>query len=364
MADTVFSLPSELFASAPGPDLEAVGGLPGERRVSARWRRRDGSQDAPVDLGPVRIDHVEFPDGNGAMGSSPAAMPPTLESVAPADAVALDLTIDGAPVASIELEGLFGSPAALPQPAHRRIGTSDAHFVVPVFSERFADAERFFGFVGSLHDWIATQPPFDGPGVAAKLAFDAYFWASDPVDGLFATQDAKIIDGRLFFGDRALARTLLAPWVKDAPLSLILIDSILRGGAGGSPGYSAWTSITAAPGERWEAVCLHEIGHGLGLADEYVDSQRASENPAQLEPNVSNDPRPSQAPWHKLCTVSDTPSPTLAIGANPTVGADAVGTFQGARYRSDFYRPSRECLMLNTGQKFCAVCRAHILTVL
>lgn len=362
MADRVFSLPSNIFSAT--PDLEMPGGNPAEQRVSARWRRRDGSQDNPVDLGPVRIEHVEYPNGDGSMGWSQAAMPPTLESAAPADAVALDLAVDGRPVASIELEGLFSSSRGLPDPQRRRIGAADARFVVPVFSERFTSAERFFGFVQSLHGWIATQPPFDQAGVAAKLAFDAFFWTSDPVHGLFATEDAKIIDGRLIFGDRQLARTLLAPWIRKAPLSLILIDSSLRGGAGGSPGFSAWTSITPAPNERWEAVCLHEIGHGLGLADEYMDSQRAAEMPARLEPNVSTDPRPSHAPWHALCTVADAPAPTLSIGANSAVSAGAVGTFQGARYRQDLYRPSRECLMLNTGQQFCKVCQAHILTIL
>lgn len=362
MVGRVVSLPSDLFSAAPSPELEAPGVAPPERRLSARWRRRDGSSHDPVDLGPIRLEKVEFPGGDGSMGWSPSVLPPTLES--PADAVALDLSVDGAPVASIELESLFSSSHSLPNPQHRRIGTADAGFVVPVFSERFTDADRFFGFVESLLAWIATQPPFDQGDVASRIAFDAFFWSSDPAHGLFATEDTKIIDGRLFFGDRELARKLLAPWTKNAPLSLILIDSTLRGGAGGSPGYSAWTSITPAPTERWEAVCLHEIGHGLGLADEYLDSARAAEMPAHLEPNISRDPHPSQTPWHAICTAPDTSAPTFAIGSNANVPAGTVGTFQGARYRPDLYRSSRECLMLNTGQQFCKACQAHILSVL
>ena len=253
---------------------------------------------------------------------------------------------------------------ALPAPVVARFGPAEAAFAVPVFSERFTDQADFAAHVQGLRDWVVTQPPFDDPAVAARLAFDAHFWASDPVNGLFQTDDSKCQPGgRLFYGDRALAQQLLAPFIGDATVSLILINSTFRGGGGGPPGYSAWTSITSAPGERWEAVCLHEVGHGLGLADEYLDPAHAGEFPAHLEPNISADPQPGAAPWATLATLPNDPAPSFGLdaGASP---ARAVGTFQGARYRTDLYRGAQTCLMLDTREPFCLVCQSHIVGAL
>src|SRR4029453_11255519 len=132
-------------------------------------------------------------------------------------------------------------------------------------SERFADQDTFFGAVSQLHSWVMAQARFDDHAVGARLAFDAHLSPSDPQHGMFGTDDSRNQGGRLFYGDRELARRLLAPWTGGRSVSLILIDSQLRGGAGGQPGYSAWTSISAKPGERGGAVCLHEVGPGLGL---------------------------------------------------------------------------------------------------
>lgn len=209
-----------------------------------------------------------------------------------------------------------------------------------------------------LRSWILKQPPFDDAAIGGKLAFDAHYWPSDPDNGLFGTDDSKNQNQRLFYGDRELARRQLALWVGTG-VSLILINSTLRGGAGGQPGYSAWSSITAAPGEHWEAIGLHEVGHGLGLADEYLDDQRAGEWPQHFEPNVSANPRPSQTPWAALANVGDAPAPTAATD-DAIVAQGTIGTFKGARYRPDLYRSSATCLMRQTNEPFCAACAAHI----
>jgi IgA peptidase M64 len=299
---------------------------------------------------------VEYADADGAFASASVAPALSFSAAVPDGAAALEISADGMPVREIPVDALSAPAAALPPPSLHRAGNPAARFVVPVFAERFADEQRFLGFVVQLHSWILAEPPFNEPAIGNTLAFDAHYWPSDPVHGLFDTGDERNDHGRLFYGDRQLARRLLAPWTGNG-VSLILIDSTLRGGAGGQPGWSAWTSISAKPGERWEAVCLHEVGHGLGLADEYLDTERDDDWPVHLEPNVSRDPRPSRAPWAELATVGDAPAPTGGLDA---AASSAVGTFQGARYRRDLYRPAQDCLMRHTSKPFCAVCKAAI----
>ncbi len=298
------------------------------------------------------------------MGSMPAEVPLTFAGEPPEGAASLALSSRGTEVGSIAREALFAAPAALPQPSIVRVGAAGAGFVMPVIAERFTDQDEFMAQVQALQQWIATQPPFDQDPTASRLAFDAYFWPSDPVNGLFDTNDSQNQAGRLFYGNRALAKQLLDPWMPQATVSVILIDSTLRGGAGGTPGYSAWTSIAAAPGEFWQAVCLHEVGHGLGLADEYLDDTRQDEMPDVLEPNISANILPSQAPWSGLVTLPDNPAPSFPIGGPNPPPTGAIGTFQGARYRTDLYRATDTCLMQTTTQPFCAVCQAHILATL
>jgi hypothetical protein len=363
VAEPVFSLEGEWISelvgeqAQPGAFTEEAALAP-PRALTGRWRDSAGSplaESFPIVAMPGT--RLEYPGADHAFESAAAAPALSFSAVVPEGAAALEIRAEGMAARAIALESLAAPKATLPKPTIHRAGNPQARLVVPVFAERFTDEGRFLEFVVQLHRWILTQPPFNEPAVGGALAFDAHFWASDPVHGLFDTGDERNDHGRLFYGNRELARRLLAPWTGPG-VSLILIDSRLRGGAGGQPGYSAWTSISAAPGERWEAVCLHEVGHGLGLADEYLDAQRETEWPARLEPNVSREPRPSRAPWAALATVGDQPAPTGGLDAPAAAGP--VGTFQGARYRRDLYRPSQDCLMRHTNQPFCAVCKAEI----
>ena len=365
MAEPVFSLEGEWVSELVGradqaqPDALAEEAAPARpRALTGRWRDSSGSPLAEsFPVAATAGARLEFAGPDNACASASAAPALSFSAAVPDGAAALEIQADGLALREVALEALTAPKATLPRPTLHRAGNPQARLVVPVFAERFTDERRFLDFVVQLHRWILTQPPFNEPAVGGALAFDAHFWASDPTHGLFDTGDERNDHGRLFYGNRELARRLLAPWTGPG-VSLILIDSRLRGGAGGQPGYSAWTSISAAPGERWEAVCLHEVGHGLGLADEYLDPQRESEWPTRLEPNVSRQSRPSRAPWAALATVGDQPAPTG--GLDSAAAAGPVGTFQGARYRRDLYRPSPDCLMRHTNQPFCAVCKAEI----
>jgi hypothetical protein len=365
MAQFVFSISGD-HAAAVLERLQHPSGAPPSpsaafepRTLTGRWRSAEGETlvpDFPVSVASPAF--VEFPNDSGEFQSGEVAPALSFSAERPAAAAGLDIALDGAAIAHIPLAALGAPAAALPAPSSHRVGPLGASLVVPVFAERFTSEPRFLGLVTQLRSWIVTQPPFDEASIADKLAFDAHFWPSNPTSGLFGTYDTNLIDGRLLYGDRQKARQLLAPWTGRG-VSLILIDSVIRGGAGGQPGYSAWTSITGAPGEHWEAVGLHEIGHGLGLADEYLDDQRAQEWPAHLEPNISQNAVPSGAPWGTRATVGDTPAPTAAL-QHAALPNGTIGTFQGARYRADLYRSSETCLMRQTAAQFCPVCVAHI----
>ena len=139
------------------------------------------------------------------------------------------------------------------------------------------------------------------------------------------------------------------PLIPHSP-SVILINSAMRGGAGGISGYPAWASIGS---DDWQAVCVHEIGHGLGLADEYLDKVRESEDP-QGEPNVSVHETAGLAPWSDQITVAPEAGP---LDEQDGLFVGVIGTFAGARYRVDLYRPMRDCIMRSTSvQQFCDVC--------
>jgi hypothetical protein len=307
--------------------------------------------------------HLEHPVEGGDMAARQVVVPPVIVADPHAQAAALAIATPSGAVHQLNLADLPVHPAVLPAPFREEIvGPAGARFVFPVIAERFEDANEFMTFVSSLRDWIVSKPPFNEPHVGGQLALRALFWPSHPDEGLFGTDDGECRD-RLFYGDRVVAKQLLDPFLGAVPASLILINSTLRGGAGGSPGYSAWASIAEAPGEDWQAIGLHEIGHALGLGDEYLDPNRQNEHPAALEPNISAAARADQAPWRERISVDGALAPSHPIGA-PELPPGAIGTFQGARYRSDLFRATARCLMRETTSDFCPICQDHIRAIL
>jgi len=317
-----------------------------------------------VDVPHFDTVHLEHPLDGGEMAARQVAVPPVIAADPHAQAASLAIATPSGAVHQLNLADLPSHPAVLPAPAHEEVvGPAGTRFVFPVIAERFEDADAFMAFVRSLRDWIVSKPPFNEAQVGGQLALRALFWPSHPDEGLFGTDDSQCKD-RLFFGDRVVAKKLLDPFLGTAPTSLILINSSLRGGAGGSPGYSAWASVKEAQGEHWQAIGLHEIGHAFGLGDEYLDAQRQNEHPATLEPNISAAARADQAPWHARITVDGTLAPSHPANAPDLPMPGVIGTFQGARYRSDLYRATARCLMRETTSDFCPICQDHIRAIL
>ena len=304
---------------------------------------------------PVPI-HAEVPRGDGGFAwHAPDSHLSVAAKDVPAGAVAVRAVAGGALLAAMPL-----AAAAAPQPsppADRHVFNPAGKWTLLLVSELFGDAPTFFAHAAALDAYIRAQDPFSRPGVAAGLRVEALFWPS-PAGGLFKVQHPD----RRVFGDNDLVNRFVAKAKAKGRLTIVLVNLPVRGGAGGAAGVRpAWSTTTSDPGETWEAVALHEIGHAFGLADEYSDAASPVPEPSPLEPNVSDRSDPAKTPWAALRTPGFPAAPTCAAAVDPQHPAHVVGTFEGARYRATGrYRPTLECLMQRTDRPFCPVCADHI----
>lgn len=321
------------------------------------------------------LARVETFHPSGAIGHVTQPIGLDFDAEAPAGAKYLQLT-QGKATDTIAFATLAGPSPRLPQ-EQRRFYSSTARFVFPVFAERFTDPAPFFAAVDQLYHWIMKLDPFREEGMAVNFALHGYYWTTDVQVGQFNTRDkpyncalAATQPAVTFSGSNPDARAALGHLMLDGKYGLVLINSGVRGGAGGMSrhGYPAWATITACPGESWEAVALHEIGHALGLADEYLDSELQGQQ-RDDEPNCAV---PGQAiPWQNaMSPPHDGASNIYSLadqarlgqqGGRENPGLDFVGRFEGARYRRDYFRPSLDCLMRDTQRlRFCPICQRAI----
>ena len=359
-----------------GPAAEPRPSVPAT--YSGRWIAEDGETEVgdpfAIEAPPPGAVESFWPGGAIEHVEVEAGLAFTAEP--PEGARQVRVSADGQMVAQVELQEAM-APAAMPPVHPIRFGPPDASFVYPVFAERFEAEQPFRNAVQSLYDWIIDVPPFDRPDVRAGFGIDGYYWRSPGPDGHFRTRDIFYdcanppANAVTFLGDNALARRQIGDLLLDGRHGLVLINSRVRGGAGGMPDHRcpAWASITPCPRESWQAVALHEIGHGLGLADEYRDAGRASEAPRN-EPNFARTPGFDQVGWSDRLTERPATQNSfyslarqrqIETGHAPVPRSDFIGVFQGARYRDDLYRASWTCLMRSTATNhFCAVCAANI----
>jgi hypothetical protein len=330
-------------ARAPAGDAEAQF-LDADGRPVGRRRR------VHVPLPPL----LEGPAGGGTIGHEVAA--PLLEIFTrlPAGAVGFRLEEPGRDPIEASIRA-SASPRPTRPKSRRRFGPAGARFTLAVLAERYEDEARFHADCAGLLAAIEGTAPFDEtPG---RVAVEALFWKTDPAAGqLGPLQFGTGTD--LMFGDRRLAAAFLKKARVRADRALVLVNLRRRGGAGGTAEFPAWVANESSPTDRWESVAIHELGHALGLGDEYD-----SANPdaaGDIEPNISAHPDPARAPWATLCTAFS-PIPTASFGGGGGLPAGTIGTFQGARYdRTRFFRAQFACLMRSTRDPFCARCRELI----
>lgn len=263
-------------------------------------------------------------------------------------------------------------------------GSPAQRFNLVLVGEGYTSAQQsdFNTHADSFVNALFAMAPFD----AMQAAFNVYrvnvestdSGADDPVAcGGSGAAPATYFDARfcnagirrLLVVDSALVTTVVAAQVPQYHHILVLVNSSIYGGSGGSVGV-----FSMAPSAN--DIGIHEMGHAaFGLADEYeywagcgVDTDR-NVHPAvePAEPNVTIDTNRNTIKWRDLIN-PDTAMPTTENAdcsmcdpqGNP-VAADTVGAFEGAHYyHCDAYRPQFDCMMRALGHPFCAVCQERI----
>jgi hypothetical protein len=193
-----------------------------------------------------------------------------------------------------------------------------------------------------------------GTGATARTYFDATFGGN----GI----------RRLLICNNTTALTVAAAQVPQFTVVLVVVNSTVYGGSGGSIGtYSLAGGATE--------IALHEMGHtAYGLADEYPYYAGGAEtghdhHPATepTEPNVTVNSVRATLKWG-WAVASTTAIPTMSnpdcstVDNRPSpVPAGTVGLFEGAHYyHCGAFRPEYDCKMRNLSVPFCRICRQVI----
>lgn len=218
-----------------------------------------------------------------------------------------------------------------------------------------AAAINFFRVnVTSTDSGAADPASAGGTGAAPHTYFDASFGGN----GI----------RRLLVCNNSTALMVAAAQVPEFTLALVVVNSPIYGGSGGSVGtYSLAGGATE--------IAIHEAGHtAYGLADEYAYYAGGNEtghdhHPAiePTRPNVTINTDRATLKWGWAVNAA-TALPTMSnpdcstVDPRPsTVPNGTVGTFEGADYyHCGAYRPEYTCKMRELGVPFCAVCRAVI----
>ena len=182
-----------------------------------------------------------------------------------------------------------------------------------------------------------------GTGATARTYFDATFGAT----GI----------RRLLVCNATTVLTVAAAQVPDFTVAIVVVNSTIYGGSGGSVGtYSLAGGATE--------IAIHEMGHtAFGLADEYAYYAGGAEtghdhHPAGEpgQPNVTLNTNRATLKWG-WAVAATTALPTMANpncaqvdGRASTVPAGTVGAFEGAHYyHCGAYRPEYSCKMQALG---------------
>ena len=193
-----------------------------------------------------------------------------------------------------------------------------------------------------------------GTGAVVRTFFDATFGGN----GI----------RRLLLCNTSLALQTAAAQVPEFTVVLVVVNSTVYGGAGGSMGtYSLANGATE--------IAIHEMGHtAFGLADEYAYYAGGNEtghdhHPATEpgEPNVTVNTNRATLKWG-WAVAPTTALPTMSnpncaqVDTRPSpVPAGTVGLFEGAHYfHCGAFRPEHACKMQALGLPFCRVCRQVI----
>jgi hypothetical protein len=256
-------------------------------------------------------------------------------------------------------------------------------FNVVLLAEGFTNAQQndFNSACTAFVNAFRTMPPFDELSPAINIfrvnVSSTDSGADDPAAGggtgasvrtyFDATFGANNIR-RLLVCNATTALQVAAAQVPEFTIVLVVVNSTIYGGSGGSVGtYSLADGATE--------IAIHEMGHtAFGLADEYAYYAGGNEtghdhHPAgePSEPNVTTNANRNTLKWG-WAVAAATAIPTMSnpncgqVDTRPSpVPAGTVGLFEGAHYyHCGAYRPEYDCKMRALGVPFCRVCRQVI----
>jgi hypothetical protein len=230
----------------------------------------------------------------------------------------------------------------------------NAFSATPPFNELSPAINIFRVNVSSTDSGADDPAAAGGTGASVRTYFDATFGANDI--------------RRLLVCNQSTALQLAADQVPEFTVVLVVVNSTIYGGSGGSVGtYSLAGGATE--------IAIHEMGHtAFGLADEYAYYRGGNEtdrdhHPAgePSEPNVTTNTDRNTLKWGSAVAAA-TAIPTMSnpncgqVDTRPSPVPDGtVGLFEGAHYyHCDAYRPEYDCKMRALGVPFCRVCRQVI----
>jgi hypothetical protein len=194
------------------------------------------------------------------------------------------------------------------------------------------------GFNASMIFVASRQSGSDHP--ASGVKHDTYF------NSTFDSSD-RVITIPLDANGQGKVDDLLANFVPDCSLAILLVNDLTPGGSDGF-GRTAICSVAASSAD----ILRHETGHVIAnLGDEY-DSPNPG-FPNTEEPNTTRETRLAFLKWKNWVDPA-TPLPTA-----PTFDfVDTIGLFEGAHYHSSgWYRPRLNCAMREIVVPFCEICR-------
>lgn len=256
-------------------------------------------------------------------------------------------------------------------------------FNIVLLAEGFTNTQQnaFDAAAGNFVTALMATPPFDELSPVVNV-FRVNVNSTDPGADDPASAGGTGATVRTYFdatfGGNGIRRLLLvnsttalqvaAAQVPEFTLVLVIVNSTIYGGAGGSVGtYSLAGGATE--------IAIHESGHtAFGLADEYPYYAGGTEtghdqhpNTEPGEPNVTINRNRNTLKWG-WAVAATTAIPTMSnpncatVDDRPsTVPAGTVGTFEGAHYyHCNAFRPEHNCKMRELSVPFCRVCRQVI----
>lgn len=264
-------------------------------------------------------------------------------------------------------------------------GSSLTRFTLVIIGDGFTSSDQIAfedattAFVNSLQ----AIAPFDDPDVWFQInvyRLDVYSTGSDLInplscgddpadyvhvppetqstyfDASYCTYDTR----RLLTVDHAAVINVATDLVPGWDAIVVIVNHQEYGGSGSEANGTAVYSLHLLSVN----IALHELGHVLGLADEYDDLGGTYVGAEPSEPNVTTSITADK--WSAQVTASALPTlenatctPRAGSVIDPEPGA--IGLYEGGkRYACGIYSPAFTCMMRDNTRAFCAVCEAHL----